>query len=40
MVSTKDKSDQEHLTETLENLLNDLKTLVLPADRSTPAPTK
>jgi hypothetical protein len=40
MVSTKDKSDQEHLTETLGNLLNDLKTLVSPVDRSAPAPTK
>jgi hypothetical protein len=40
MVSTKDKSDQEHLTETLGNLVNDLKNLVLPADRSAPAPTK
>jgi hypothetical protein len=27
MVSTKNKSDQEHLTETLGNLLNDLKNL-------------
>jgi hypothetical protein len=40
MVSTKNKSDQEHLTETLGNLLNDLKNLAASASVSATLPTK